>query len=294
MTSVEPIDTDRRYVSQFSPEVVGLAVLSKAGAPLDPDGSTVTATYFDDNLPAIIRTAPAERLDIGKYALALTTQDVGLPGNYSVLFDYLVSGIEDRARVSLVVGQNSPDYDALLPGMKDVVEQVWLRFADLYDSPNGGPHLQTYVQTRFGRNRLAQLLRTAVGRLNLIAQPHMTYGLDLPFDFMRYGALLEMALYLQVVKHLVISYTEQPEVMLGTQVSRLDRRDYSQRWEQILSIEEEDFKRMMSGFKMDHMGLGNVRVLVSGGIFGHYGGAGWGMTGGGAAARGLYAISRAY
>jgi hypothetical protein len=294
MTSVEPIATDRAYISQFAPETVGIGITAHDGTPLDPDRQAVTASLYGDATGTLLRSAPAVRVDVGKYTMPLSSSDTSTPGIYSVRFSYLISTQPDIGVVSLLVGQSAPAYDALQPGMKDIVEAVWVRFADLYDSPNGGPHLQTYLQSHFGRNRLAQLMRQAVGRLNVIAQPHSTYGLDLPFDFVRYGYVLEQSLYIETVKHLVRTYTEQPEVILGTSISRMDRRDYMTRWASVLEMEEDDYKRIISGFKLDHMGLGNVRVLVGGGVFGRYGNAGWGVTGGGAAARGLYGISRAY
>lgn len=295
MSSVEPVGNDRRYISQYAGEQVGLTIQSSAtGAPLDPDGSAVTATLYNDVTGVALRSQSAVRLAQGTYVMPLSVIDTTHPGLFSVVFTYLVNTVPDVARVSLQVGSNAPDYDALQPGMKAAVEHCWIRFADLFDSPNGGPHLQTYAQSKFGRNRMAQLLRAAIGRLNVIAQPHQTYGLDLPFEFDKWGFLLEEALHIEVLRHLVRTYTEQPEVILGTSVSRMDRRDYMQRWAQVLEIEEKDYERMLSGFKMDHMGLGNVRVLVGGGVFGRYGNTGWGATGGGAAARGMYGISRAY
>jgi hypothetical protein len=117
---------------------------------------------------------------------------------------------------------------------------------------------------------MAQLLRTAVGRLNTIAQPHQTYGVDgpNPFPVAQWGGLVEQMLYVEVIKHLVRTYTEQPEVILGQGVSRLDRRDYQQRWMTVLEMEQPDLQNMMDVFKMANMGLGRPHVLVSGGIFG--------------------------
>lgn len=282
---------DRKYLSQFSTEQVGL-VVANAGGPLDPDANAVTVAMVSD-LPgsAVVFSRPAERLDLGTYATTLTSADTDIPGPYSVVFTYLVGGVADRYSLSCQVGSSAPAYDSLPPGMKMIVESVWIRFADLYDAPYGGPHLQVYMQSHFGRNRVAQLLGQAIGRLNTISQPHQTYTLTKVFPFANWGPLLVQALYVEVLKHLRRSYVEQPEVILGTTVSRFDRRDYMSRWGEILAEETGDLKEMLDSFKIAHMGFGSPHVLVSGGAYGNYGPVA--MLGGGlGAARGYFFGSR--
>ena len=63
-------------------------------------------------------------------------------------------------------------------GMKCIVESVWVRFADMFDSPQGGPHLQVFFQTAFSRGRLAQLLQIALGKINLTMQPAFSFTTD--------------------------------------------------------------------------------------------------------------------
>jgi hypothetical protein len=159
--------------------------------------------------------------------------------------------------------------------MKGVVEAVWMRFADLFDSPGGGPNLMVYFQSRFGRGRIAQLLGVALNRLNIVAQPHTTYTLTGPpdgneFPLAKWGGLLDQATYIEVLKHLIRSYTEQPEAP-GVNIARLDRRDYAQRWQTVLEAEERDYRDMLDNFKIAHMGFSRPRVLVSGGVYGSYG-----------------------
>jgi hypothetical protein len=188
-----------------------------------------------------------------------------------MIWTYALAGVVQEYIAPIEVGLTSPAYEALGVGFRGIVESVVFRFGDLFDSPMGGPHLQVYFQTHFGRGRLAQLLQVAVGKLNTIAQPHQTYSLDEsnPFPFAKWGAILDQALFVQAIRHLIRSYVEQPSVE-GVTVARMDRRDYMQRWQEVLTIEQDDLDQQLETFKIAHMGLGRPRVMVSGGLYGHW------------------------
>lgn len=269
---------ERQYLSQYSTDTLGL-IIHKVGVPADADGTvTVDFIHQDDasGSPVTLFSRPATKVAVGTYEYSLTTEDTQTPGLYAVQWSYAIDGVNQVYLTYAEVGQASPDYDRLSPGMKQIVDSVWMRFADLFDSPNGGPNLQTYFQVNFGRNRLAQLLRIALGRLNTQAQPYMTYSLDdgqggATFPISQWGPLLETSTYVEAVRHLVRSYVEQPNFMGSGAVSRVDRRDYMQRWEEVLQAEERMLTSQMEVFKISHMGFGRPRVLVSGGVFGRYG-----------------------
>lgn len=284
---------DRKYLSQFATDAVGMALQNSSGL-VDPDGSAMTVSMTSDLTPfPVIFSRPAARQDVGTYMETLTAADTSIPGPYTIRFDYTLGGTADYYDLRFVVGSSAPDYDALPWGLKQSVEQVWIRFADLYDSPTGGPHLQIYLQSKFGRNRVAQLLKQAVGRLNTLAFPHGAYAADGSFPLAVWGSLMEQILYVEVVKHLRRSYVEIPDVILGTTISRTERRDYLDRWGVILADEQADLALMIDNFKMAHMGLGNVSVLVSGGAYGNFGPVAP-IAGGSAAARGYFVAHRVF
>lgn len=264
---------DRHPVSQYASEPLGLNIYV-GEVPTDADG-VVTVTMFKDAAPtSLVFTRAATRMDVGDYQVTLASSETAALGDYTLVWEYLLGGLSQRYETYLAIGEPIPSYDRLAPTMKRLVDSVWVRFADLFDSPNGGPNLMTYFQSHFNRGRLADLLRIAVGRLNTAAQPYQTYTIDgdggarFPVD--KWGALLEQALYVECLKHLVRSYVEQP-AFIGGAVTRLDRRDYMDRWSSVLQSEEGLLRAEMEHFKIRNMGFGRPAVLVSGGVYGRFG-----------------------
>lgn len=265
--------TDRKYVSQFSPEILGLKVHVQ-GVLADPDGNAVTVTMTRESDAVVVFQRAATRAAVGAYEVTLSAAEAQTPGNHTLRWSFLIGGQSQFEDTYIEIGRAEPAYDNLAENMRLVVDGAWMRFEDLFDSPFGGPNLQTYFQTKFDRGSVAKLLRVAVGRLNTAAQPHQSYTLDgdggAAFPTAQWGALLEQALYVEVIKHLRRSYVEQPSLE-GSTVTRLNRRDYMDRWGMILVDEEALLKEQMDTFKIASMGLGRPHVMVSGGVFGRWG-----------------------
>lgn len=264
---------DRQYVNQYDSLALGVVVHIQ-GQVADPDGQAVTVTMTNDETNAVILTRAATRVELGTYELTLSAAETEQQGPYTLKWSYLRSGTPDYYKTFILIGEFSQDYAHLVPEMKSLVESVWNRFEDIFDSPYGGPNLQTYFQSHFTRGRVSQLLRVAVGKLNTVAQPYQTYTIDgdggAAFPITQWGPLLEQATVVEVIKHLRRSYVEQPQ-FIGGEVTRLDRRDYLQRWGEILADESETLKSQLDTFKIRNMMLGRPTVLVSGGVYGRYG-----------------------
>lgn len=263
---------ERQYISNYGSAIIGIRV-HRNGALSDVDSNFVGVVIVNEASEEVLN-ASAHRASEGTYDIAVEAPVTSVPGLYLVYWDYEIDGQAITEESYIEVGQRSPTYDALPGEFKEVVEQVWMRFADLFDSPLGGPHLQTYVQTNFGRERIAQLLRSSIGRLNVISQPHTTYAIHegdgKVFPVGQWGGLLEQMTYVEALKHLKRSYVEQPEVV-GVNLARFDRRDYMARWGEILNDETRDLASMSEVFKIANMGLGNSSVLVAGGVYGRLG-----------------------
>jgi hypothetical protein len=273
---------EREFLSQFGTDAIGLSI-QKAGQPTDADG-TVTLTFIrEGDTPVEVFSRAAAHVSTGLYEVTPTASETSEAGLYTLVWTYAIGGLAQEYRTYIEIGQANPAYDSLAPALKDIVDSVWIRFADLFDHPTGGPNLQTYFQAHFDRGRMAQLMRIAVGRLNTMAQPFQTYTIDdgqggATFPVAQWGALLETATYVEALKHLIRSYVEQPEFVGSGAVSRLDRRDYLTRWQSILygsggrgGGEEGMLQQQLDVFKISNMGLGRPKVLVSGGVYGRYG-----------------------
>jgi hypothetical protein len=268
-----PVLAERTYLSQSAIETIGL-IITVDGVDTDPDAQTVHIEIANittgEAVIVIPDTTLATREAVGRYSYLVDTQVTSNSGLYSVAWLYDLATVDQIDNIYLEIGPASPVYDALTAELKGLIETVWWKFADLFDSPMGGPHLQTYFQAQFSRERVARMMHSALQRINSIQQPVQGYTLDpngkyYPVD--KWGGLLAQATYVEVLKHLVRSYTEQPDAV-SVSVARLDRRDYMNRWMDVLRMEQEDLRDMLDAFKIASMSLSSTRVLVDGGAYG--------------------------
>lgn len=261
---------ERTYLSAYSNDPAALNIY--VGGTLGNADGAVTATFVnEDSGVDVFISRVAGNQTVGAYTLTLTSVDTSQPGHYTLTWSYTVDGLDQIYPVYLYIGNPSPPYDNLESSVRALIDNVWIRLADIFDSQDGGPALQSYFQSHFGRGRIAQLARIAVGRLNTMSQPVMTYTIDPPatFPLNQWGSVLESMIYVECLRHLIRSYVEQPE-FVGGSVTRLDRRDYIQRWQQVMDDEQKMLKQQIDVFKIRNMGLGTPQILAAGGVFGRY------------------------
>lgn len=276
-TEVDLIDwRERIYISQDGMQTFGIVIQGPAG-DFDPDGQSVTGVWIRESSSGeeiVDNTLVAARQDVGKYEIVIQGNNTTEVGNYRLDFHYNIDGNPQVYRVYAIVGEANPAYDNLPFDMKGIVDSVWIRFADLFDSNSGGPHLQMYYQSHWSRGRMAQLMKIALGRINTMQQPFGSYTIDgvggQKFPVGQWGPLLETFTYVEAVKHLIRSYVEQPQLIAGTNITRQDRRDYMDRWQSILTMEEDMLQSQLDSFKIARLSLSVPSVLVGGGAYGRY------------------------
>ena len=258
------------YVGRYTIHTMSYVTRGPDGQPVAPDlNPQVSMHTYNDGVELFSRMAsPGDT--IGEWTFTISSIESATPGIYYLLWNWLLDGVPQIYRQDLEVpNEPSVAYQALSSGARDVVDRIWVRLADLFDSALGGPHLQEYAQTNFGRDRIAQLMQLALNRITARLQQPQSWNLYLDdgFPYGEWSGLLEQSLWIETLKHLHRSYIEQPTPQ-GVPVARLDRTDYYRRWAEVIDLETREFGEMLDVFKLSLMGLGNVSVIVAGGIFG--------------------------
>lgn len=270
------------YRSQFNMDPIGV-VINIAGAPVDVDNQAMVVTAYQVpqpgtqlpvNQPPAAWTHPVPRIAPGVYEYTLMASDSATVGYFRLDWGFTLNGTNETISSYYEFGPASPAYDVLNSGFRQIVEDVWAKFADGYDSPQGGPNLQMWYNTHFGRGRIAQLLKQAVQHLNVSGQPTNNYTVDSTsggamFPLPGWEGLVNSALTVEVLLHLMRSYAEDPDIQ-GAVQARMIRRDYMQRWASMLDVEQKIFKEQRDVWRLKQAFRMTPRVLVSGGAYGTY------------------------
>jgi hypothetical protein len=279
-----PSLSEFQYYSQYSNDPIGI-VINVLGVPTNTDNGQCVVAMYPLPLPGTqlpsgqSPTTPVFMVQAtneapGVYQTYFTNASASVPGFYRIDWSFTLNGNSQVTSSFIQIGVAAPAYDNLPYIMKQMVEQVWLKISDGYDSPNGGPNLQMWMNSHFGRGRVAQLLYQAIQHLNNISQPQNYYSADGIngglFPVLQWSGLLNSALTVEVIKHLMRAYVEDPDIQ-GNVQARMVRRDYLARWGSMLSIEQEELREQRETWKIRQMFQGQPRVMVSGGVFGKFG-----------------------
>lgn len=288
--------TEFAFSPQGSLNPIGI-VLNVGGVPTNADNDPITGLPMPVVVSVYVVPYPATTVEVnatmvnpvysgdctnpqqGYYQADPAATQALVPGYYRFDWAFTLNGEQVVTSTYVQIGPPSPAYDALQPAYVNAVEQVWIKFADIYDSGFGGPYLTVWYNQHFGRGRVAQLMQQAVWHLNNAAQPATTFsvtgvspmGGGAPlFPINQFAGLLNTATTVEVLKHLMRSYVEEP-IVVGNISVRLDRRDYLQRWGSLLATEQAQLTAETSVWKVQMMFNGSPRVLIQGGAFGSYG-----------------------
>lgn len=270
----------RKFVSQNSRGYMALAIFDATSAAVDADVGTVEVTVWFDDLsgtsvdPRGVIIANANEVEIVRDDVGMYHYDVGpnwtrQVGLLHAEWTYKVGGVSFTFQDDMQVLEQMPFYESLRPEGKRIVEQASWFFGDMFDSTAGGPWLQENFQTHFTYERIAQLSMQATMKFNLLGYPVTTFGVEvdqkkLPSNMTQ---LIVWGTKLECIRHLALSYTEQPDFR-NMEVTYTDRRDYSDRWYRVLEEETPSYEKAIKMAKRSLLNLGRGSLLVAGGIYG--------------------------
>ncbi len=236
----------------------------------DEDGvSPLPATWVDYTIKkpdGDIFTASAVPVEDTQVSIAFG--DTSLPGQYLAQITFTLSDPDLTRRSTVLSFEVIDPLEATFddPSDTDVektVDRAWMKLEDLFDSRLGGPHLRDRTLANFSRDKLERFLPDALYNINFYYQPETHYTVDtFPFDTSQ--PLLAQGLLVEAIRHLMRSYVEQPQPMGAGTPTYFDRRDYLNRWQQILTMEEDRFNMWLDLFKRNLQGFGNTSILVGG------------------------------
>lgn len=242
---------------------------------LDPDFNEAETTDFsvpaEGLLIATFENDDITRQGVGIYTVTLTPAHTRERGNVTVRWTYTVQGVDSGFVDHLRITEYMPTYHSLRDWEQGTVDTVMFMLGDMFDSTDGGPNLQETYQAKFGPERVAQLFKVAVTRINTIGFPITNYEVgDFPGSqetHKNLRGIMVIGLYIEVLRHLIRSYVEQPDFKNQT-INYTDRRDYLSRWQSVLQEESRDYDKNVRMAKRSLLNLAGGSLLVSGGIYG--------------------------
>lgn len=286
--------TARRFVGQNGRGYMAIGIVDEAGAPVDPDPDTLKLKVYLNKLDGT-STDPRGNLvvdvtetttpgivkdDIGKFHYDIGPQLTAEKGTLTAEWEYGANLLEFAFKDNMQILDQMPMYDSLAEDTKLIVEQSSWFFADLFDSTAGGPWLQENFQTHFNYERIAHLMAHAATKFNTLGFPITQYGVTVNDNAIpdNFKGIIVWGTKLEIIRHLIRSYTEQPDFR-NMQTTYTDRRDYSQRWLEVLQEEKPEYEKAIKLSKRALLNLGHGSLLVAGGIYGGTAGRSFFMSG---------------
>jgi len=194
--------------------------------------------------------------------------DTDQVGQYTTIaaFETVDGTQSSRADFEVVDPFEIPDYSQSYV----VAAWAWKKFEDCFDAEDEGPWLRDATLNTFNKDKMEQFIDAALFDINVqnpatnetidrFVQPEM--GSE-PMKVTSDLPLLAQGVALQVIRHLMRSYVEQPNPV-GAPIAWHDRRDYLQRWQLVYGIEMEEYKRMLALWKRQFLGLGHSKLIIS-------------------------------
>lgn len=141
------------------------------------------------------------------------------------------------------------------------VDAAWLKLEDCFDSEFGGPWLRDQTFRVFDKTKMRSLAPETLLMINE-TMPYTDHTLDnYPYEEGSANALFAQGLLVSTIRHLMRSYTEQPEPV-SSPVAYMSRLKYQQAWKAIYDIEVALFDKWLYLWKLRSYNITTGAVLI--------------------------------
>jgi hypothetical protein len=211
-----------------------------------------------------------EVLEDGSGYLVLDTDNTFTPGHYIGVASFeLVDGTTQSTSVNFELFDPFKMTDS---ATSIVADGVWMKLEDCFDAENEGPWLQDVTMNFFREEKMEEFIQAALFDINY-QNPPTSLKLDTfvttntsvtpnTYTVTDNYPLLVQGVLIQVLRHVMRSYVEQP-MPTGVNIAWQDRRDYLQRWKEVFDIEKMQYDRWVALYKRGFLQLGHAKVLVA-------------------------------
>lgn len=233
---------------------------------------TISSVLFSIKNPdeTITTASGTVTTDGAGYLQYNSTSQLGVYG-WSAKFTFTTGEIRSVTGTFKIVG---PFDEITGTYVEQIADEVWFRLEDMFDSDEGGPWLRDMTLKYFEPSKIERFIAPALMQVNQV-QPITEFDLgyflvQVPnTDPLLAGTtqaspdqyIIVWATLIEVIKHLIRSYVEQPDVR-GANVVFEDRRDYLQRWQSVLQMEQAAFDKALLLWKRRFIGFGHSALLV--------------------------------
>lgn len=241
---------DETLVPEANIHSVTFTIVKPGGDPDTPDVDAQPGTVVSDGTGQYI-VDPAVNDTAGDYtAIATFTYD-----------DDVLSAT--NMVKSIPVGYVINDsFERTGPTPADTaVRMCWLMLEDCFDSEQGGPWLRDMTLAVFDQSKLRGLVPQVIMDINL-QMPFTSYTVDsFTYTTGDGNALFAQGLLLATIRHLMRSYTEQPDVT-SSPVAFMDRKRYQQAWKAIYDVEKPVWDKWLNRYKLQSYDLSHASLLL--------------------------------
>jgi hypothetical protein len=129
------------------------------------------------------------------------------------------------------------------------IRQAWMKIEDCFDSEQGGPWLRDMTLAVFDQTKVRGLVPEVLLDVNN-QMPYTDFTeASFPYTTQDGEALIAQGLLVSTIRHLMRSYTEQPDVT-SSPVAFMDRKRYQDRWKAQYDVEKLVWDKWLNRWKL--------------------------------------------